>query len=311
MHARAESPSPSAFIPLVFCFWKSKQNASTHQKVTKTITKQRHKWHFQSLFCGQSLGAAWGLLLPWQCTGGFRGLCRDVEGTLHFQSLCIPESHQTKWHRGCHRNPGQAKPVHFPLHSQGTTGDSDGLSPTPAQGSEPTASSSTSQHAPGLLWHNASASLSSRSRAPAPWITQAPVSYGNGHERKCLNRFSLPEHSPARCGCPGAGTRRAAGRCPEAPAGSRFGQCTGSPCAQPCCPPCPPKTMTICQPVAPSTPGAPYPVPCRWMGAAQASLQTTLRNEARNQPKADFTKSYNIWEARRGGTTGAFMPSTE
>lgn len=114
---------------------------------------------------------------------------------MNFQSPCIPECHQTKWHRGCHRNLGPAKPVCFPLHSQGTTGDPNGLRPTPAQGSEPTASSSTSQHAPGLPQHNASASLSSRSWAPAPWITQAPMSHGNGHERKCLNRFSLLEHT--------------------------------------------------------------------------------------------------------------------
>lgn len=265
------------------------------------------------IFRVYSVARALALLGDSFCPGNARGALEDFAEMwrAHCTSKAYVSRSPTKWHHGCHRNPGQAKPVHFPLHSQGTTGDSDGLSPTPAQGSEPTASSSTSQHAPGLPRHNASASLSSRSRAPAPWITQAPVSYGNGHERKCLNRFSLPEHSPARCGCPGAGTRRAAGRCPEAPAGSGFGQCTGSPRAQPCCPPCPPKTMTICQPVAPSTPGAPYPVPCRWMGDAQASLQTTLRNEARNQPKADLTKSYNIWEARRGGTTGAFMLSTE
>lgn len=73
-------------------------------------------------------------------------------------------------------------------------------------------------NAPGLPCHSSSASLSSTSWAPAPWITQAPMSYGNGHERKRLNRFSLLEQTalPAALGL---GTRPC-WRCPKVPQGA-------------------------------------------------------------------------------------------
>lgn len=77
----------------------------------------------------------------WDARGDFaemwRGHCTSKAFVSQTAQSPKPLYHQTKWHRGYHRNPGQAKLVHFRLHSQGTTGDSDGMSPPPAQGSEP------------------------------------------------------------------------------------------------------------------------------------------------------------------------------
>lgn len=102
------------------------------------------------------------------------------------------------------------------------------------------------------------------------------MSYGNGHERKCLNRFSLLEHTalPAMAalglGRPGALL-----------AGAR-GQRLWAVQRDPVCPAClqpalllssPPKTITTCQPGALSTPGAPYPVPWRCPSLSAEHLQ--------------------------------------
>lgn len=140
---------------------------------------------------------------------------------------------------------GRAKPTRFLQHSQGTAGMTPtGRAPCRRSGAEPAASSCASLHAsrgctgqrraPARAAECLFFSLSGRSQAPAPRITQAPMSYSNGHERKRLNRFSFLEKTalpaascppqPALPAARGPGTQRGAGRCPKAPEDSAFGQ---------------------------------------------------------------------------------------
>lgn len=163
-------------------------------------------------------------------------------------------------------------------------------------------------------------SLSGRSRAPALRITQAPIPYSNRHETKHLNRFSFQEKTaqptapPSLC-CPRAGDTGDTGTwrllVPEAPT------CLGSPDKATLCPALPPATPEPGQSfqnpdpmAAAGAPGAPQPAPQCRTGSAKASLKATSRRKAKNQPTTDFSESYNIWKTRRGGTAGAFEPST-
>ena len=217
--------------------------------------------------------------------------------------------------------------------------DSNGSSPVPAQrGRACSLLLRVPARFPGLPRPNASASPGRREpffrlirqisgTSPADY-TSSNVLQQRAREKTSEQVFLPGENSPACCKLP---SPACAARCSRAGDTARRWQMPQSargqrvwavriqrPCAQPCLQPAPgallippesrPQASRHAR-ATPSAPGAPHPVPRCRTDSAKASVKATLRRKAKNQPKTDFSKSYNIWKTRRGGTAGAFKPS--
>lgn len=211
------------------------------KKSPKTLLSNGTDGTFGAASAAKSLRAAWRPSSPATC-----GMLQQTLSEMH-RGHCTCKPRASRSPVSPAEIPGKQahQPARFLQHSQGTAGMTlTGRAPRQRSGAKPAASSCTSLHAfpscpsqtraPAWAAERLFFSLSGRSQAPAPQITQAPTSYSNGHKRKRLNRFSFLEKTalpaascppqPALPAAQGAGTWHGAGRCPKVPEDSFFGQ---------------------------------------------------------------------------------------